>query len=454
MSRASRLTLPWKIVMALLGVQASCLILFLSAPAWGWVVSAGVSGGAVIWIAVRFSGRISEIARAARRYSEGELSYRVSTSGSPELADLGESLNRMAEQLAEHIAEVEERQREQQAMLQSMASGVLALDPDQRIMSMNRSAERLFGVQEAECRGRLMQEVIRQPELHRLVQRALADSEAATSEFAIHGKKQPIVQAVCRALRDAEGRARGLLIVLNDVTESRRFESLRSDFAANVSHELRTPITNIKGYIDTLMEVGWEDAEQARRFLDIIARNSDRLAAIVEDVMALTKLESPRARESLEFTPTPIARIVDNVVSQFELAAGAKRITLRSTVHPDITAPVHAPLIEQAIANLVSNAIKYSPPETTVTISAAERTGDRHEVEIAVADQGPGVPSDQLPRLFERFYRVDKARSRELGGTGLGLAIVKHIALVHRGRAEVESAVGKGSLFRLVVPGE
>lgn len=454
MSRASRLTLPWKLVLVLVGVQASCLILFRSSPAWGWGVSGVVAAILVIWIAAHFSGRVSEIARTARRYSEGELSYRVRTSGSPELADLGESLNRMAEQLAQHIAEVEGRQLEQQAMLQSMASGVLALDPEQRVMTMNRSTERLFGVEEADCRGRLMQEVIRQPELHRLVQRALADSEAATSEFAVHGRKQPIVQAVCRALRDAEGRARGLLIVLNDVTESRRFESLRSDFAANVSHELRTPITNIKGYIDTLMEVGWEDTEQARRFLEIIARNSDRLAAIVEDVMALTKLESPKARDLLDFTVTPIARIVENVVSQFELAAGAKRITLRSTVPPDLSAPVHAPLIEQAVANLVSNAIKYSPAETTVTISAAERTGGKREVEISVADQGPGIPPDQLPRLFERFYRVDKARSRELGGTGLGLAIVKHIALVHRGRAEVESAVGKGSLFRLVLPGQ
>lgn len=242
--------------------------------------------------------------------------------------------------------------------------------------------------------------------------------------------------------------------------EHRQLEALRSDFAANVSHELRTPITNIKGYVETMLEVGLDDPKQAREFLDIIKRNSDRLAAIVEDILSLAWLEQPGTRKALVREECEMKPILEAVAGQFENAASAKNIAIAIHVDRGLTANVNAQLIEQAVANYVSNAIKYSPVETTVTIKASlasqESLGGKREwgewIEIAVIDEGQGIAPEHLPRIFERFYRVDKARSRALGGTGLGLAIVKHIALIHGGWVAVDSDLGKGSVFRIILP--
>ncbi len=238
--------------------------------------------------------------------------------------------------------------------------------------------------------------------------------------------------------------------------DQRQREAMRSDFAANVSHELRTPITNIKGYVETMLEVGFDDAAQAREFLAIVKRNSDRLAAIVEDLLALAWLEQPGTRGSLAKEMRELRPILESVAAQFLDAASAKNIALAVNAEPTLAAPINAQLIEQAVANYVSNAIKYGPPESIVTVSAhsieKNESTEAGVIEIAVHDRGAGIAAEHLPHIFERFYRIDKARSRELGGTGLGLAIVKHIALVHGGRVDVESEPGKGSTFKLVLP--
>jgi two-component system phosphate regulon sensor histidine kinase PhoR len=291
---------------------------------------------------------------------------------------------------------------------------------------------------------------VREPALNRFVASALAVETITPSEFRLGGGQGPMVQAVGEPLRNVRDQPAGLLVVLNDVTHLRRLESIRSDFAANVSHELRTPITNIRGYVETLLDVGVDDQRQAVKFLDVIKRNTDRLASIVEDLLALAHLEQPGRKVSLERIATPVHRIVDSVINQFEPQAAGKRIRIDSNVPPELMAMVNAPLVEQALGNLLSNAIMYSPTDTVVTVSA--RQADGNDIQIAVADQGPGIEAEHLPRIFERFYRVDKARSRELGGTGLGLAIVKHIALVHGGRIDVESEIGHGSVFRITLP--
>lgn len=230
----------------------------------------------------------------------------------------------------------------------------------------------------------------------------------------------------------------------------RQLESMRSDFAANVSHELRTPITNIKGYVETMLDVGVRDEKQTIQFLETIKRNADRLGAIIEDILSLAWLEQPDTKAVLKLASVSVPRIIGSVASQFESAAEAKSIRIEAHAPGGLEAVVDSALIEQALANFVSNAIKYSPSGTVVKISA-ERSVDGM-IRISVEDQGPGIAADHLPRVFERFYRVDRARSRELGGTGLGLAIVKHIALVHGGRVEAQSTVGKGSTFTLVLP--
>ncbi|MFO0875165.1 MAG: ATP-binding protein [Phycisphaerales bacterium] len=359
---------------------------------------------------------------------------------------------------------LERTTREQQAILESMSSGLLAIDPDQHLLRVNSAAATMLGIDDPDAvRGRLVQAVVRQPGLNRFLAEAI-DAEGPTeAEFVIERvgrggraeRGEPVrltVQAVSEPLRDAAGHPAGLLVSLSDVTRIRRLESLRVDFAANVSHELRTPITNIKGYVETMLQVGVDDPEQSRRFLEIIRRNAQRLGAIIEDLLALARLEQPGGRETLEAVDAPLRQIVESARLHLEPAAQAKEIAIAVDVPSDLVMHVMPSLVEQAVANLVANAITYSPAGSTVRIVGAAR--DDGMAELSVIDNGPGIAPHHLPRIFERFYRIDKARSRDHGGTGLGLAIVKHIALAHGGRIDVESKPGAGSTFRLVLPAE
>jgi two-component system phosphate regulon sensor histidine kinase PhoR len=229
----------------------------------------------------------------------------------------------------------------------------------------------------------------------------------------------------------------------------RRLESMRSEFAANVSHELRTPITNIKGYVETLLQVGIDDPERMRKFLEIVHRNTVRLSGIVEDILTLAFLEEPETKQSLTQDPASARDIVGQVVEDLGSAASAKAIQVIVSVETERMVVANRSLIVQAMANLVSNAIKYSGERTTVRIRIAD-VGEA--ICLSVSDEGPGIAAKHLPRIFERFYRVDKARARSQGGTGLGLAIVKHIATIHGGRVEVTSQLGQGSTFSLFLP--
>ncbi|MCL4211456.1 MAG: PAS domain-containing protein [Phycisphaeraceae bacterium] len=413
----------------------------------------GLTFAVFLLMSRHFGRQVSALAHGATRFAEGRLDHRVDPPRASELASLARALNHMAEELGARMIEVRTRQNEVQAILQSMSSGVVALDVEQRVFNLNLAAERLLGVKAESAIGRLLHEVVRQPDLHRFAAAAVAGRGNGPIEFRLEGDTPRQVQAASEPLLDARGVLSGVLIILTDVTQLRRLESMRTDFAANVSHELRTPITNIKGYVETLLEVGADDRERTQKFLRIIKQNSDRLAAIVEDVMSLTRLEQPRAGQTLEKEPTPLRLIVRAVVSQFQAAADAKSIRLVSDVREGLEPEVHGALMEQAVGNLVSNAINYSPPGTTVTIRAVRRQGQKgDEIAISVADQGPGIARIHHARIFERFYRVDKGRSREVGGTGLGLAIVKHIVRVHDGRIEIDSDIGRGSVFTIVLP--
>jgi len=395
----------------------------------------------------RFSAETLEIGREAARVAAGDLSQRIHTSTVQELAELSRALNDMASQLSRRIAQAESQEREMRAILQSMSNGVIALDPEQRVLNINRAAREMLGLASEPVEGRLLQEVVREPELHLFVEHAMQRGSAFPIELKL--VDDALIQANAEVLRDRTGTTRGLLVVMQDITQLRRLESMRSDFAANVSHELRTPITSIKGYVETLMDMGSDEPQQTERFLAVIQKNADRLAAIVEDVLALTRLESGAALDSFEREDTPLARIVGTVISQFRSAAANKAIEVVQEVDAGVSAAVHAAMFEQAIGNLLANAIAYSPPNTTVRIRAYET---QNNVVVEVIDEGPGIAAKHLPRIFERFYRVDKGRSREVGGTGLGLAIVKHIMNAHGGRVEVGSKLGRGSTFRLVVP--
>lgn len=422
---------------------------------WGTIGLAGGASFFVLLVVLTFvfrqlSNEAEQLADTADKYATGLLDYRGPQPSTAELARLGQALDDMARQLSKRMSELRSQQTEQQAILQSMSNGVIAIDLEQRILNVNQAAERLLGLNADHARGRLLQEAVRHPDLHRFVAAALVSNAAHTAEFKLWGEPRITVQAVSETLIEPDGRPKGLLIILNDVTQLRRLETLRSDFAANVSHELRTPITNIKGYVETLLEVGLDDSDQARKFLEIIRKNSSRLASIVEDVLSLTRLEQPQSKDQIERTPTRLLPLLKAVQGQFEEAADAKHITVTVDAPADLSVPAHSQLLEQAIGNLLSNAINYSPPHTQVDLRAKAVSENR--VEVTVADRGSGIAKEHLPRLFERFYRVDKGRSRELGGTGLGLALVKHIAIVHGGNVSVESELDVGSTFRLTLP--
>jgi len=355
------------------------------------------------------------------------------------------------EALRSRARAIEAQLASQQLVLQSMTTGIMAIDLQHRIVSLNAAAERLFGVAITSARGRLLQEVIRAPEVHAFVDDALAAGGSARREITLDSASAGILQLAAEPLLDPTGGAAGLVIAADDVTAERRLESMRSDFAANVSHELRTPITNIKGYVETLLQIGLEQPERATHFLRVVNDNAQRLAQLVEDILAISSLEQRHARRRLQFETLEVQEVVARVLEDIAGAAEARSIRIEASVPDGLTIVASRSLLMQALANLLHNAIQYSPSGTTVRIEAS-RDDDR--ITLAVRDEGPGIAEKHLPRLFERFYRVDKGRAREAGGTGLGLAIVKHIAIVHGGQVTVESQPGRGSVFRMHLPPE
>jgi len=415
----------------------------LSEGGLGWLVAAAV---AALWIAAAFVRRQSE-ARLARTLAEGD-GWPRDGRAFPFLDGLASVVLRRIRSEHERQARAEDRLRETERVLRATPIAVLALDHLQRIVGTNPAAERLLGFEERLARGRLLQEVVRQPALHRLVSRALTGGEPIQSEVQLDGEEPRELQVSCEPLH-TDAQPPGLVVSLVDVTRMRRLESMRSEFAANVSHELRTPITNIKGYVETLLQVEMDDADQRRKFLEIVHRNTVRLSGIVEDILTLAFLEEPEARHTIERRALPAAEVVREVVEALESAALARRIDISWRCAEDLLVEANKSLAEQALANLVSNAIRYSGDGSKVAIEVAE---EAHMIRFDVRDQGPGIASKHLPRLFERFYRVDKARARTQGGTGLGLAIVKHIATIHGGSVDVASQVGSGSCFSLRLP--
>ena len=355
----------------------------------------------------------------------------------------------MAAQLAEQIAVITQQRNEQEAILESMREGVLALDTQERVITVNRAAEALLGVVATQAKGHLIQEVVRNVTLQRLAAAAMHSTESATADIVLRSAEERFLQATATALRDAQGQDIGVLVVLNDVTQLRHLENIRRDFVSNVSHELKTPITSIKGFVETLRDGALDNREHAERFLGIIARHAERLHAIIEDLLALSRLEQSDESYDIPRSETTLTDVLQAAILDCAAKAEAQRVTVVPSCAVELRATVNAPLLEQAIVNLLENAITYSNPDSCVWVSARQ---DDDLLVIEVRDQGVGIPHDHLDRIFERFYRVDKARSRERGGTGLGLAIVKHIAQVHGGQVSVTSTVGQGSTFTLHIP--
>ena len=407
--------------------------------------------GLAAWLRTRAIGRVLQRVRAgAEAFAAGDLSGRLAAADTEEFAALTEAMNRMANQLGERIATIERQRGELEAVLSSMDEGVVAVDEAENVIGLNAAAAALLGVEAGRALGRSIQEIGRHPELTQAVQAVLAGSARLERDVTLGLAGDTCLQVRASGLRGADGRQIGALLVLNNVTRLRRLETMRRDFVANVSHELKTPITSIKGFVETIQDDPPEDPAELRRFLGIVGRQSDRLDAIITDLLALSRLEQDSEGGGIELLETAVGPVLERVVRDLASRRPEAAARVRLDCDPDCRARLNAPLLEQAVTNLLENALKYSPAGTPITVGAAAAEGT---VRVSVADAGPGIAAEHLPRLFERFYRVDKARSRQLGGTGLGLAIVKHIAQAHGGRAGVASEVGRGSTFTIVLPG-
>ena len=390
-----------------------------------------------------------DLLQKARQLAEGDYTTRINEQGPQDLRQLAQHLNQLAQLLQGRHRTLQAQESELQAILGSMSEGVLAVDCHGRLLCLNQSAVELLGLEGTEQVGRPLEEIVRHPELHRLVTEVLAQGEPVVGQIQLPGPPVRQVQLQGTVLQAADREQLGALVVLRDVTRLRQLENLRRDFVANVSHELKTPLTSIQGFVEALLDGALEDREQAERFLKIIAAQTQRLQNLLEDLLSLSRIEQEAETQQIRLEAGPIREVLASAVELCRPKAEEKRIPIHLVCPENLQAPRNAALLEQAVVNLLDNAIKYSPEGQPVHLEACQ---EGHEVVIRVRDHGCGIPPEHLDRIFERFYRVDKARSRKLGGTGLGLAIVKHIALAHGGRVAVQSQVGQGSAFSIYLP--
>lgn len=366
-----------------------------------------------------------------------------------EVTGVGNALNEFSRVLAANMRSVRERQDREETIFSSMREGLIAVDHAERVIKANQAAAPLMRIPLELVEGRPAQEVFRYAALHRFLRRVLNSQEPLGEEVELHDERERILQAQGAPLRDAEGAARGAVVVLHEITQLRRLERVRREFVANVSHELKTPATSIRGFVETLRDGAVDDPDQARRFLDILVRQTDRLQSIIEDLLMLSRLEEQADRQDMPRQATPLRPVLETAVQFCALQADGADLPVVIECADDLEAYINPPLVEQAVMNLVDNAVKYGGEDNQILVRARQDNGS---VVVSVRDRGPGISREHLPRVFERFYRVDKARSRARGGTGLGLAIVKHIAQAHGGAADVRSRPGEGAEFRLRFP--
>jgi len=417
--------------------------------ALGGLLIALIAAGISLMISRRISRPLEEMKKGAGHFADGDLTHRLAAPDSEELASLADALNQMASQLDHRIKTIVSQRSELETVLASMLEGVIAVDNEDRIININAAAAEFFARDPEKCQGRNLQEIIRNSALQQFVRQAIFSKVPIADDINLYHNGEKTLNLHSSPLLDANKEPRGTLVVFNDVTQLRRLENMRRDFVANVSHEIRTPLTAIKGFVETLHQGSVDTPEEAKRFLGIIQKHVDRLTSIVEDLLSLSKIEQQDERKSIQLKEDHLKNVIKSAIQICHLKAEEKNIRIQIICEEQLSGQIDASLLEQAVVNLLDNAIKYSEPESTIHLKAQR---NKSEIIISVEDQGIGIAAKHLPRLFERFYRVDKARSRKMGGTGLGLAIVKHIAQAHGGNVAVESKLGQGSTFTIRLP--
>jgi len=404
-----------------------------------------------IGIAANYSKPLAEMRDAAEGYTRGEFEKKIYPPKNGELRRMADSLNTMASQLSERLAIIGEQKNMQQAVFESMKEGVLAIDYDEKILFMNKTAGKILGISNTEVEGRTLQEIVRISEIQKFFKKIIEEGNAEETEIIIQHDVDKVLQLSGTILKDINNKEIGAQVVLNDITNLKHLDTLKKDLIANVSHELKTPVTTIKGFIETLQDGAMDDPKNAERFLEIILKHIDRLNLIIDDILTLSKLEQTDEANNVHLEELSVKQTLESAKNDFEIKAKEKNITINVNCDENLTANLDSYMIGQALSNLIDNAIKYSDKDTSIEIAARKENG---QLVINVEDEGFGIADEHIPRLFERFYRVDKSRSRDIGGTGLGLAIVKHIVNALGGTIEVESIPGKGSNFIMKIPGK
>lgn len=423
-----------------------------------WMIMAG--GLVLLFIAATFvsykvaSGMTSpleQITRVARRITDLDYDARVPMNRRDEIGQLATAINAMADSLQAQLKTIRDNEDLLQSVLDNMTGGIVMINAEGEIALLNRAAEQLLDVKNSEMAGHSFKELKHHYELSRLIEEGVSRNEAVHEERSIYNPTERIVRLDGVPMMQ-DGSNRGMLFLLQEVTEIRRLEKMRSEFVANVSHELKTPVAAVKGFAETLLGGGVKDEKTARSFLQIIYDENERLNRLIGDILELSKIESKRAQ--LECSPVHLIEFFDSLLETLSKVAEKKNISLNAAVPEELFMEGDEDKLRQIFINLISNAINYTQDGGSVNVNVVngQKADGTETVVFTVRDTGMGIPRKDLPRIFERFYRVDKARSRSSGGTGLGLSIVKHLVELHHGSISVESDLGIGSSFILELP--
>lgn len=398
-------------------------------------------------ISLTITRPLQEMTKVSQKISKGDFSKKLKILNQDEIGQLADSLNLMSEELENKIRIISEDKDKMKVVLSSVIEGIVAIDKEGRIILFNHALKNMIDCSSDRVLEKFHWEIIRNNQLNELLKETLQKGQALTREITLFSPQEKIFHASANPLTE-KNKVWGAVVVLNDITEIKKLEKMRSEFVANVSHELRTPLTSIQGFVETLKEGAINDPEKAHYFLKIIEKQSDRLNNLIEDLLQLSKIESQEITMNLQ--SIDLRDLINKTISEFKKKIEQKDHKIKINISPQLPLVKADPeQIEVVFRNLLDNAVKYTPDGGEIYISALEKA---ENIYIEVTDNGIGVSAEHLPRIFERFYRANKDRSRKLGGTGLGLAIVKHIVQAHKGTIGVESKPGKGSKFFFTLP--
>ncbi|MBI4454843.1 MAG: phosphate regulon sensor histidine kinase PhoR [Acidobacteria bacterium] len=405
---------------------------FLASIVLAYLLSHGISRSA------------AAMAKTAKTVASGDLQARTTMKGPLELQVLGRALNQMTDRLVSQLQHNAAERQRLRTILEGMGEGVLMMDPHGNVEFINPACRQMLDLP-GQVQGRKMIEVVRQLELEKAMHHAVTAKRSQKLELELQALRKDVSVNLYPILKESS--VSGVVVVFQDVTELRRLENLRKDFVANVSHELRTPLTSIRGYAETLLSEADLDERTRHEFHSIIYKNATRLSALINDLLQLSSLES--RRETLERETLDLREVAQSVLTSMHNSLADKKLKCSLVSDPEVTVQGNRRGLEQVFYNLLDNAIKYTPEGGSVDVKIHKNEG---KIRVAIKDTGIGIPAEDLPRIFERFYRVDKSRSREMGGTGLGLSIVKHLVQLHGGTIEVESRPNEGSTFIFQLP--